>query len=102
MRIAQTRIDKALAMVEDYLCKNLDKGINTDILVNNEEAFEVDVEVRCEYDGTYDRGSYDREPSWTGKITNTPVSIIGWFFDEDYTPVEKNITPFLEPYTYSI
>ena len=102
MRIAQNRIDKAIAMVEDYLCQSLDKGINTGILTDSEDAFEIDVEVRCEFDGTYDRGSYDREPSYSGKITNTPISIIGWFFDENDTPVEKNLTPFIDTYTQTI
>lgn len=102
-QITANRLDKAIALAYDYLHSSLDEGNNTTILSDKATRLEVDVEVDVEMDGAYDRGNYLVPPSWSGKVTNKPVSVIAWFFDtNDDNPIEVDITKKFTDYTYAL
>ena len=102
--ISAARLDKAIDLAQSYIYSgDLESGTNTTILRDEDERIEIDVEVKSDHNGTYDKGNYMIPPSWTGKVTNRPVSIIAWFFDSDNdNPVERDITNQVESYTYAI
>lgn len=102
-RITANKLNKAIALAYDYLHSSLEEGNNTTILSDKAAKLEVDVEVNVEMNGAYDSGNYLVPPSWSGKVTNKPVSVIAWFFDEnDDNPIEVDITKKLDNYTYAL
>lgn len=102
-RITSDKLNKAIALAYDYIHSRLEEGNNTSILSDKATRLEVDVEVDVEMDGAYDSGNYLVPPSWSGKVTNKPVSIIAWFFDiNDDNPIEVDITNKLDNYTYAL
>lgn len=102
-RITANRLDKAIALAYDYIHSRLEEGNNTSILYDKAARLEVDVEVNVEMDGEYDAGNYLIPPSWSGKVTHKPVSIIAWFYDtNDDNPIEADITEKFTDYTYAL
>lgn len=102
--INSERISKAVELAQDFLYnEDFEDGSNSTTLRDAENRIEVDVELRCEHNLKFDSGSHLVPPSASGKITNRPVSIIAWFFnDEDDDPIERDITNQIESYTYAI
>lgn len=102
--INSERISKAIDLAQNFLCnEDFEDGSNSTTLRDKDNRIEVDVELRCEHRLKFDSGSHLIPPSASGKITNRPVSIIAWFFDEDDdNPVERDITNQIESYTYAI
>ena len=102
-KITANRLDKAIELAYDYLHSSLEEGNNTTILSDKATRLEVDVEVDVEMNGAYDSGNYLVPPSWSGKVTHKPVSVIAWFFDtDDDNPIEVDITNKLDNYTYAL
>ncbi len=100
--VSSEALKKAITLAQRYLRnEDFEEGINTTILRDEESRIEIDVELRCEADLTYDSGSYLVPPSVSGTIVNKPVSIVAWFFDADWdNPTDRDITEKLQSYTY--
>lgn len=96
------KLNRAIEMAQDYLWSDLEEGTNSTTLYDCDNKIEVDVEVYCSRNISYDKGTYLIPPSCSGKITNEPISIIAWFFDENYdNPTDRDITKRLTTYKYS-
>lgn len=102
--VSERDIRKAVALAQNYLCnEDFEEGINTTILRDEANRIEIDVELRCNTSSViFDKGTYLIPPSVSGRITNEPVSIIAWFFDEDMdNPTDRDITKMIESHSYT-
>lgn len=102
--ISTAKINRAIEMAQKYLWStDLEDGTNATTLYDKEKRIEVDIEVYCEKDLSYNSGTYLIPPSYSGSVTNEPVSIVAWFFDKDYdNPTDKDITNMLSTYKYAV
>lgn len=100
--ISTKALSKAIAIAQDYINNiDLEEGLSSTTLRDEDYRIEIDVELRCSTDLKHNSGSYLVPPSVSGSITNTPVSVIVWFFDKDWdNPTDKDITNSLKSYTY--